>query len=352
MTHSDRFRAAVPCVLNRAKGAFYCALSLLAAGFVPLLTGCDLQPKSGDAARDSAKGRYRIVTTCGMVTDIVRQVAGEHAEVVGLMGEGVDPHLYRPTPSDVKTLSTADVVLYSGLLLEGRMEETFAQLRQRGGTVHAVTGVIDQSRLLKPEDVSGHHDPHVWMDVRMWSECVGYVAKVLGDYDPNHRDEYLANAEQYQRQLQALDEYVREVIATIPQQQRVLVTAHDAFEYFARAYNIPVKAPQGISTEGEPGVNDINELVDFLAAEKIRAIFVESSVSQDNLKAVIEGAASKGWKVEIGGSLFSDAMGTPGTYEGTYVGMIDHNATVIARALGGEAPERGLNGKLSGATVP
>jgi manganese/zinc/iron transport system substrate-binding protein len=185
------------------------------------------------------------------------------------------------------------------------------------------------------------------MDVSLWSECVAHVAKVLGEFDPPNKDYYQQNAERYQQELQSLDDYVRQVITSIPEQQRALVTAHDAFEYFSRAYDIPVRSAQGISTESEPGVNDINSLVDFIVENKIKAIFVETSVSKSNLMAVIEGAASKGWKVEIGGQLFSDAMGAEGTYEGTYVGMLDHNATVIARALGGDAPEQGMNGKLA-----
>jgi manganese/zinc/iron transport system substrate-binding protein len=318
------------------------------------VTGCIGSTGSATtpATRGSGDGPYAIITTCGMVTDVVRQVAGKHAQVTGLLGEGVDPHLYRPTPSDVKQLASADVVIYSGLLLEGRMQDSLEQLRSQGWHVYAITDAIDRERLLKPADFAGHYDPHVWMNVALWSECVGHVAEVLSNYDPAHKDEYLANAARYQEELRELDEYVRRVIASIPEDQRVLVTAHDAFEYFAIAYNIPVKSPQGISTEGEPGVNDINELVGFLVAQKVRAIFVESSVSQTNLLAVVEGAASKGWKVEIGGSLFSDAMGAAGTYEGTYIGMLDHNATVIARALGGDAPPRGFKDKLRLADAP
>jgi manganese/zinc/iron transport system substrate-binding protein len=185
------------------------------------------------------------------------------------------------------------------------------------------------------------------MDVAAWSECVGLVAEKLVRFDPAHAEEYRQNATGYRAELQRLDQYVRTAIASIPEQQRVLVTAHDAFHYFSRAYEIPVRSIQGISTESEAGVNDINRLVDFLAERKIKAIFVETSVSEKNIRAVVEGTAQKGWNVAIGGALFSDAMGRAGTYEGTYIGMIDHNATTIARALGGDAPEKGLLGKLS-----
>lgn len=290
---------------------------------------------------------YRIVTTCGMVTDIVKAVAGARAEVSGLMGEGVDPHLYKPTRNDVQALLSADVVFYSGLMLEGRMADTFSRVGRQGKPVFAVTEGIDPSFLLEPEGFQGHWDPHVWMDVSAWSRCVGFVADSLAELDPSHADEYQSNAAAYRAQLAALDDYVKRVIATIPAEQKVLVTAHDAFGYFSRAYDIPVKSVQGITTESEAAVRDIEDLVDFLVEKKVPAIFVESSVSPASLKAVIAGAQARGWKVKIGGELYSDAMGPPGTYEGTYIGMIDHNATTIARALGGEAPERGLNGKLA-----
>jgi manganese/zinc/iron transport system substrate-binding protein len=309
-----------------------------------LASGCNSEGAGKRTER--TEGRYRIVTTTGMVTDIVKQVVGDKAEVIGLLGEGVDPHLYRPTPSDVKALASADVVLYSGLHLEGRMQETFEQVKRRGREVHAVTDSLDRSRLNAPPQFAGHYDPHVWMDVNMWSECVEHVAHVLGEYDPPNQQYYADNAARYRQELTKLDEYIHKIIASIPKEHRYLVTAHDAFEYFSRAYDIPVRSAQGVSTESEPGVNDINGLVDFLVENRIRAIFVETSVSEANLRAVVEGARDKGWKVEIGGLLFSDAMGAPGTYEGTYVGMLDHNATVIARASGGDAPERGMQGKL------
>lgn len=316
------------------------AIVLLAA------SGCG--PAAGPATQPvKLRSPYRIVTTCGMVTDIVRQVVGDKAEVVGLMGAGVDPHLYKPTSNDVRELMSADLVFYSGLMLEGRMEEALAQVQRRGRPVFAVTEGISRQRLLQAEDASGHPDPHVWMDVALWRECTEWVAGKLSELDPANRDHYLARSADYASELQELDDYIRNVIATIPDQQRVLVTAHDAFGYFSRAYEIPVKSAQGISTESEPGVNDINELVNFLVERKIRAIFVESSVSQANLRAVLEGAASKGWSAEIGGQLFSDAMGPEGSYEGTYLGMLDHNATTITRALGGEAPPGGYRGRLA-----
>ncbi len=292
---------------------------------------------------------YRIVTTCGMVTDIVRQVAGDKAIVEGLMGEGVDPHLYKPTRNDVARILDAQVVFYSGLMLEGRMTDTFIKAARDGRVVHAVTELIDESYLLEPPGMAGHWDPHVWMDVKAWSRAVEAVAKALSDYDAANKGHYASNAEAYRAQLTALDDYVKGVIASIPAERRVLITAHDAFNYFGRAYGIEVLGIQGISTESEAGLSDINRLVDLIVSRRISAVFVESSVSDKNVTALVEGAKSRGHSVTIGGRLFSDAMGRPGTYEGTYIGMIDHNATTIARALGGQAPERGMNGKLSAA---
>ena len=199
----------------------------------------------------------------------------------------------------------------------------------------------------EPSEFAGHFDPHVWMDVTAWSECGGFIAKALGEFDPTNADYYRDNATEYRAELKKLDEYARTVIATIPKDQRVLVTAHDAFGYFSRAYDIPVNSVQGLTTESDPDLNHINKLVDFIVERKVAAIFVETSVNPASINALLKGAAERGWKVKIGGTLFSDAMGQPGTYEGTYAGMIDHNATVIARALGGEAPKKGLNGKLS-----
>jgi manganese/zinc/iron transport system substrate-binding protein len=306
-----------------------------------------LTPASA-SAKNTGPGHYpyTIVTTCGMVTDIVEQVAGDKATVTGLMGEGVDPHLYKPTRNDVKHMTDADVVMYSGLLLEGRISDTFAKIARSGKQVFAVTEGLDESYLREPPEFGGHYDPHVWMDVNAWSKCVGFIADSLAQYDPPNASFYRENSEKYRAELKKLDDYARKTIGTIPEKQRFLITAHDAFGYFSKAYNIPVRSVQGISTESEAGVDDINRLVDFIVENKVNAIFVETSVSEKNITAIIEGAKKRDWPVKIGGQLFSDAMGPAETYEGTYIGMIDHNVTVVTRALGGEAPKTGLNGKL------
>lgn len=293
---------------------------------------------------------YTIVATTGMVADIVRQVARDKADVVSLMGEGVDPHLYKPTRDDIAKLLSADVVFYSGLNLEGRMTDTLTRIGRSGKPVFVVTEKLEPSYLREPPEFAGHYDPHVWMDVAAWSKCVDMVAEALGQFDPDNKQRYADRATLYRAELKKLDAYCRQVIGSVPKERRLLVTAHDAFGYFSRAYDIPVHSVQGISTESEASVRDVNELIETIVSRQVPAIFVESSVSEKNIKAVIEGAARKGFKVHIGGSLFSDAMGGTGTYEATYMGMLDHNATTIARALGGEAPERGLHGKLSAPT--
>ncbi len=290
----------------------------------------------------------RIVCTTGMVADIVRHVAGERAEVIALFG-AVDPHTYEPTAKDVERILAADAVFYSGLLLEGPTQSTLERAAQRGKPVWAVTDCLkgEESFLRYPEGETSHPDPHVWMDVAAWSRCTAAVARTLAEHDPAGAETYQANATAYQAELGRLDEFARTTLATIPQERRYLVTAHDAFEYFSRAYGIPVKSVQGISTESEAGTDDINQLVEFLTTNKVPAVFVESTVNQANLKAVIEGASRRGWKVTVAGELFSDAMGPPGTYTGTYIGMIDHNVTTITQALGGTVEPRGLNGKLA-----
>jgi manganese/zinc/iron transport system substrate-binding protein len=313
-------------------------------------SGCD----GGDSAHSTTQGNagpaaypYNVVTTVGMVTDIVQQVAGDKAKVTGLIGAGIDPHLYQPTRNDVAALLEADVVFYSGLMLEGKMTDTFVKIARGGKPVHAVTELIDESLLLQPAAFQGHFDPHVWMDVSKWMKAVEVVAGSLAEYDAANAAFYHDNAQRYLSELRRLDQYAKRVVDSVPKRQRLLVTAHDAFNYFGQAYNLDVRGIQGISTESEAGLQDINRLVEELVKHDVRAVFVESSVAEKNVRALIDGARARGKEVKIGGSLYSDAMGSAGTYEGTYVGMIDHNATIIARALGGEAPERGMNGKLS-----
>lgn len=292
------------------------------------------------------KDRITIVATVGMIEDIARQVAGERAEVVGVIGPGIDPHLYKPTRGDVRRILDADVIFYNGLMLEGKMTDTLIRAASAGRKVFAVTELIDPEELLEPEGREGLYDPHVWMDPAAWMKAVAVVRDRLTECDPEHAEAYRANAERYVGELRKLDAYAVGVLSSVPENQRVLVTAHDAFNYFGRRFGYTVVGLQGLSTESEAGVRDIERLVDLIVTRKIEAVFVESTVSKRNISALVAGARARGQAVAIGGELFSDAMGPADTYRGTYIGMIDHNVTTIARALGGQAPEKGLNGKL------
>ncbi|MGA0368990.1 MAG: metal ABC transporter solute-binding protein, Zn/Mn family, partial [Kiritimatiellia bacterium] len=283
--------------------------------------------------------------TVGMVADLVLNVAREAAEVQALIGSDVDPHLYRPTRNDVVQLQQSDMIFYNGMMLEGKMQSVLERMARRGKPVVAVTAELEaQGYGMNVSET--HLDPHVWMDVRGWMAAVGAVEKSLSDYDPSRSEFFRGNAREFLEKLEKLDRYARETLSTIPENRRVLVTAHDAFGYLGRAYGLQVRGIQGLSTESEAGVRDIEDLVSFLSDNEIQAVFVETSVADKNVRALAEGCKARGHDVQIGGGLFSDAMGRPGTYEGTYIGMIDHNVTLITRALGGTAPERGMQGKL------
>lgn len=296
-------------------------------------------------AQASAKP-LNVVATTSMIADAARQVAGDRAEVIALMGPGVDPHAYRQTRSDIAAMARADLVLWHGLYLEAQLEEFFLDLEKRRNVV-AVGEAIDKTKLLSHEDYEGRFDPHVWMDPKLWETVVIAVRDALIKTDPEGEATYRANADTHIAEIEKLDAYMNTVTATVPEKSRVLLTAHDAFNYFGKGFDFEVMGIQGISTESEAGLRRIEELVTMIVDRKISAVFVESSVPERNVRALIEGAQARGQKVVIGGTLYSDAMGEPGTYEGTYIGMIDHNATLITRALGGDAPEGGLQGKLA-----
>jgi manganese/zinc/iron transport system substrate-binding protein len=319
-----------------------------------VVLGCsDTEAPVGAAATSTFQGKppIRAIATVGMVADVVRNVGGEHIAVTQLMGSGVDPHLYKATRDDVQTIMSGDIVFYSGLMLEGKMIDTLVKV-SRTKPVYAVTEMIEEQSLLEPADFAGHYDPHVWMDLSAWAKCVDAVSKALSEFDPPHAAEYQANADAYRKQLLDLYEYGRQSIATIPEKSRVLITSHDAFNYFGRAYGIDVQGVQGISTESEAGLQRVNELVDLIVDKQVKAVFVESSVPRKNIEAIASGARARGHEVAIGGELYSDAMGEEGTYEGTYLGMLDHNITLTTRALGGEAPEKGHFGKLKPVEAP
>ncbi|MEM7601554.1 MAG: zinc ABC transporter substrate-binding protein [Verrucomicrobiota bacterium] len=339
MKSTQRFIRSIAASPNRRFRAFIGAGLIAISG---LLTSC-----TETVEETSIEIPFQATATVAMIADIVSEVAGDRATVDGIIGSGVDPHLYKPTAPDIKAMQDSDVIFYNGLNLEGKMGDVLVRMARGGKAVYAVTEEILDKGDYVITDEEEHYDPHVWMDVQGWIKAVDVVAEGLSEFDPEGSESYEQNAAAYKAELIKLDAYAKKVIGSIPEEKRVLVTAHDAFGYMARAYGLEVKGIQGISTESEAGVKDIEDLVSFLTDRKIPSIFVESSVSDKNIRALAEGAKANGHNVGIGGELFSDAMGAAGTYEGTYVGMIDHNATTIARALGGEAPKKGLNGKLS-----
>jgi manganese/zinc/iron transport system substrate-binding protein len=288
----------------------------------------------GCAARDEPAGgeRLQVVATTGIIGDVAAQVAGDRADVVALMGPGVDPHLYKARAGDVRRLSRADLVLYHGLHLEAAMAEVLSEMGGRRRTV-AVTDWIERDELLSPPEYRGSYDPHVWFDVRLWSVAARRIAAALAEADPAGASEYAAREALYLRELEALDAWVRERTAELPPERRVLITAHDAFGYFGRAYGFEVLGLQGISTTAEAGTADVQRLADEIARRRIPALFVETSIPRRTIEAVQAAVASRGFRVEIGGELYSDALGDAGTAEGTYVGMVRHNIDTIVTAL-------------------
>jgi manganese/zinc/iron transport system substrate-binding protein len=298
---------------------FFCLLSLW---------GCE----ATDTSVNTDSGKLQIVATTGMIADALKEVVGDQAEVVALMGPGVDPHLYKATQGDLKRLTDADAVFYNGLHLEGKMGEVLEKLA-RLKPVAAVADQLPKARLINSTDYASAHDPHVWFDVSLWSEVVGIIGAEMGRIDPANASRYQANAKAYQEKLSTLHQWVASEIQQIPEKQRVLITAHDAFEYFGQAYGIEVRGLQGISTVSEFGLRDVSELVDFIAGRGIKAVFVESSVPEKSLQAVVEGVKQREHITKIGGTLYSDAMGAEGTEAGTYLGMVRANVRTIVEAL-------------------
>ncbi len=293
-----------------------------------------------------AADRPILQATTSQVADLLRAVAGDTATISSLMGEGIDPHSYKLTRSDTVALMKADAVFHSGLFLEGKMADMLDKL-SASKPVHAAASALPTDRLIHPDGADAHPDPHVWMDPTLWRLALLGVRDRLSGLYPANTALYAANADKAAAAYEALNLYAAQVLGSVPEKTRVLVTAHDAFSYLGRAFGLQVVGIQGISTESEAGLQRIESMVSLLVDRKIPAVFVETSVSDRNIQALIQGAAAKGHKVSIGGSLYSDAMGPPGTYEGTYVGMIDHNVTTIAQALGGTVPARGFQGRLA-----
>lgn len=282
--------------------------------------------------KEKPSGKIKIVSTIGMINDIAQNIGKTHVEAISLMGAGVDPHLYKASEGDTRRLANADLILYNGLHLEARMAEVIEQMHTRTHVV-AVTKDIPESELRTPPEFQGFHDPHVWFDVTLWIHAARTIEAALIEVDPKHQEDYKKNAADYIKSLEALHQEVLDHIKTIPQEKRILVTAHDAFGYFGRRYGFEVIGLQGISTQAEAGAKDVQLLAETIAKRKIPAVFIESAVPKRHIQAVQEAVVAKGWNVKIGGELYADAMGSAGTPDGTYIGMIRHNVQTIVGAL-------------------
>lgn len=316
------------------KGPLQRAKITLSVLVLVIVAACSkVEGEASHLQRAEDGNKIQVVSTIGMITDVVQEVGGEEVEAIGLMGPGVDPHLYKASQGDMTRLDRADMIFYGGLHLEGKMTEIFEKLERSKPTV-AVSRGIDTSLLRSGEDAGGtQYDPHIWFNVKHWISATETIRDALASYDPAHADLYKDNAEKYIQQLKELDEEVRTAVAEIPPSGRVLVTAHDAFGYFGEAYGIKVMGLQGISTAAEYGSKDVSELRDYLVDNKIKAVFVESSIPTKSMEAVIAGAKEKGHEVEIGGELYSDSLGEPGSDADTYIKMVRHNVSTIVNAL-------------------
>lgn len=305
-----------------------------------LLAGCNPNAGGSRSPADLSARTIDVVATTSMIADLARIVGGERVAVTGLMGPGIDPHLYKASEGDVTRMARADVILYNGLHLEGKMTEIFEQMQRRNIATYALADGIDRARYLESPNFAGNYDPHLWFDVSNWADVARYAARVLGELDPAHAQEYRANADDYLHELEVLDGYVHAQAASVPEAQRVLITSHDAFGYFGRAYGFEVMGLQGISTASEAGTADVQRLVDFIVERRIPAIFVESSVSPRGIEAVRAAVRARGFEVQIGGTLYGDALGNPGTPEGAYLGMVRYNIdTIVGALLGSNAPQ-------------
>lgn len=297
--------------------------------FTLLASACTQTDNRGTMAEGQ---RMKVLTTTSILKDAVYNIAGDAAEVESVMGSGVDPHLYKATQGDLQKMMDADMIVYNGLYLEGKMGEVLEKL-SRQKTVVTATASIPKDKLRASAQYANSNDPHVWFDVQLWQEVVKHVSQQMQEKDPANAEVYKQNTQAYLQELDELNQWVAQQIQTIPEQQRILITAHDAFGYFGDAYSIKVRGLQGISTVSEFGLQDVSSLVKYIVENKIKAVFVESSVSPKAIEAVVVGCRERGHEVEIGGTLYSDALGEDGTPEGTYTGMVRHNVTTIVSAL-------------------
>lgn len=303
----------------------YKTASLLFILGLILFTGCKNDGKENDS-------KLNIVTTTTMITDLIKNIGQDSVSVQGLMGSGVDPHLYKASEGDVSKLTGADVVFYSGLHLEGKLVDVFEKMGRNSNTV-ALAEVLDKQGLIGSEYFASSYDPHIWFNIEYWKQITNYLTEELGKLDPDNASFYEDNAAEYLKKLDALEEDVRQSIATLPEEKRVLVTAHDAFNYFGKEYGFEVVGLQGLSTATEAGVQDVQNLAQLIIDKQVKSIFVETSVPKRTIEALQQAVKSKGHDVKIGGTLYSDALGNAGTDEGTYLGMFRYNVNTIVEAL-------------------
>ena len=289
---------------------------------------------SGPAGSDDG-GRLRVVATTTIVGDLVRTIGGDDIRLETLMGAGVDPHLYKPSAGDVRTMADAEVVVYNGLHLEGKMTDVLEEMSSRGVETVAVGSCLPAEELLPVAGFDNLHDPHIWFDVTLWQQAAICLRDELMRLDPDHAEGHRTRGDATIAELTALDSWVRGRIATIPEQRRVLVTAHDAFSYFGRAYGVEVRGLLGVSTASEAGTSDVQQLARFIADRGLPAVFVESSVPPRFVEALVEAVTARGGDVSIGGSLYSDALGSPGGPAATYVGTVRSNVDTFVDAMVG-----------------
>lgn len=304
-------------------------LYLLAIAFA---VGCAPSSNKDEKSADNTPEKINIVVTTNILGDMVSNIVKSKANVTTLMGAGVDPHLYKATQNDISALMNADIIVYNGLHLEGKMGEIFEGMTGKQLVIAASDGIPD-SLLITSNDFKGAYDPHIWFDPTLWSMACLYVTEKIAENAPSIADDVRLTGRSYANNMLGIDFWIKQELKRLPENKRLLITAHDAFGYFGRAYGLKVKGLQGLSTLSEYGLKDVTEMVDFIITNSVKSIFVETSVNQQSVEAVVEGCKQKGYAVQIGNQLYSDAMGDPNSNGGTYLKMIKHNVLSIIRGL-------------------
>lgn len=286
-----------------------------------------------DTSEKKEDNTFDIVTTTSMITDLVKNIGGDKVVVHGLMGAGVDPHLYKASEGDVTKLSNADMILYNGLHLEGKLVDVFERMKKQNINAIAISDALDKKDLISSTLFESNYDPHIWFSIDYWEIMTLFVADKLSDAIPESAEYFQDNAQKYLQQLKDLSQELEAEIATLPEDQRRLVTAHDAFNYFGKAFEFDVVGLQGLSTATEAGVQDVQETAAYIIEHKVKSVFIESSVPRRTIEALKAAVNSKNHEVSIGGTLYSDALGDPKSEEGTYIGMFRYNVKTIVNAL-------------------